>query len=157
MDNRCKIRLRFNTLCYAMFFEVSLIILILSKIFEGRSTGVLPYKAWLPYDYTAPIAYWLSTAQQLMTICISANVDIAFDTVFSGMMLRVCSTIDVFKHRFRVVLLNLKKARVDKNKQLVESKLLKQLENKLFADCVEYHLAIHRSAYLIYFIGGEKN
>ncbi|XP_014297060.1 odorant receptor 46a isoform X1 [Microplitis demolitor] len=70
----------------------------------------------------------------------SANVDIAYDTLFPGMMMQVCAQINVLKHRFRLTLDALENVSVDK----MDPVMVKTVEKKIFAECVEYHVEILR-------------
>lgn len=119
------------------------------KIFEERPIGVLPCRAWLPFDYSTPIIYWIASAQQLITIIMSCNVDIAYDTLVSGVMLQICSQVKILKHRYQLMLEKLEKIR--NNSEIFDEKILTTIEKKLFADCVEYHIAILRfEIYILY-------
>ncbi|KAK0171811.1 hypothetical protein PV328_005210 [Microctonus aethiopoides] len=132
--------IRFNALSYALLFEVSIVFYTAGKIFEERPIGVLPCRAWLPFDYSTPIIYWIASAQQLITIIMSCNVDIAYDTLVSGVMLQICSQVKILKHRYQLMLAKLEK--IHNNSEIFDEKILTTIEKKLFADCVEYHIAI---------------
>ncbi|XP_057331118.1 odorant receptor 33b-like isoform X2 [Microplitis mediator] len=133
--------IRFNTLAYIVFFEASVTVYTMGKIFEERPPGVLPCRAWLPYDYSNNIIiYWLTASQQLLTVVMTANVDIAYDTLFPGMMMQVCAQVHILKHRFRLTLDALENVSDDK----MDPVMVKTVEKKFFSECVEYHLEILR-------------
>ncbi|XP_057331115.1 odorant receptor Or1-like isoform X2 [Microplitis mediator] len=126
--------IRFNTLVYTVFFEVSVTVFTVGKIFEDRPPGVLPCRAWLPYDYSNNIIiYWVTASQQLLTIFMSANVDIAYDTLFPGMMMQVCAQLNVLKHRFRLTLDALENVSDDK----MDPVMAKTVEKKFFSEMVD--------------------
>ncbi|XP_034952089.1 odorant receptor Or1-like [Chelonus insularis] len=72
----------------------------------------------------------------------SANVDIAHDTLFPGMLLQICAQLNILKHRFKVMLNTLQKIHI--RDQIKQFETLKAIEKKLFADCVEHHVTILR-------------
>lgn len=42
----------------------------------SKSNGVLPYKAWIPYNYSTRKIYLTTYGQQLISVWITANIDI---------------------------------------------------------------------------------
>nr|AKO89999.1 odorant receptor 35 [Microplitis mediator] len=127
-------KIRFNTLAYIVFFEASVTVYTVGKIFEDRPPGVLPCRAWLPYDYSNNIIiYWMTASQQLLTVVMTANVDIAYDTLFPGMMMQVCIQINVLKHRFRLTLDALENISDDK----MDPVMVKTVEKKFFSEMVD--------------------
>ncbi|KAK0180245.1 hypothetical protein PV327_005910 [Microctonus hyperodae] len=138
--------IRFNVLSYASLFEISVVFYTVGKIFEDRPIGVLPCRAWLPFDYSTPIIYWIASAQQLITIIMSCNVDIAYDTFVSGVMLQICLQVKILKHRYQLMLAKLEEIRTS---EIYDEKISTVIEKKLFADCVEYHIAILRMVKIV--------
>uniref|UniRef100_A0A6V7JGG1 Odorant receptor n=1 Tax=Bracon brevicornis TaxID=1563983 RepID=A0A6V7JGG1_9HYME len=133
---------RFITLVYGGLTEVSVWYLALSTFFRGIPFGVLPYKAWTPYDYWEPVVYWCTYIQQLITLIVSANLNIGFDTIILGFIMQICTQFNIFRHRIQLAI-------SDFNQMLatmpdhVDHKTLFIYEQN-FVDCVKYHLAIFR-------------
>lgn len=61
----------------------------------------LLYRAWVPYNYSRPIAYWVSALGQLLAMYILAGVNVGFVLLFGGILFRICSLINIFKLRFK--------------------------------------------------------
>ncbi|XP_011311291.1 uncharacterized protein [Fopius arisanus] len=77
-------RIRFFTFLYGGVVEISVWIMSISAFFQGIPFGVLPYKVWLPFDYSQPILYWSTFCAQLFVITLGANICIGCDTVIPG-------------------------------------------------------------------------
>ncbi|XP_072762547.1 uncharacterized protein [Anoplolepis gracilipes] len=65
------------------------------NVFEGQ----LPYRIWIPYDYSSPIILWLTSIQELMILICGAIINIATETTVLGFCLQICAQIEILKHR----------------------------------------------------------
>ncbi|XP_008552200.2 odorant receptor 43a-like [Microplitis demolitor] len=86
-------------LCTALF-GVSLMVYVASS--ENISQHILFYRAWLPYNYSQPMAYWMTTTGQVLTIYILTIIYTVFILLFSGIMFNICAHINIFKYHLQV-------------------------------------------------------
>ncbi|XP_048504947.1 odorant receptor 46a-like [Athalia rosae] len=89
-----------NTLYFSVLSETTtiafLIIPLLTKSYEERT---LPFKAWLPFSLSRLTIYWLIYIQQSISILISTNLNVASDTLVSGLLVQACAQLDILKDR----------------------------------------------------------
>lgn len=100
-------------------------------IYYKNNTFTLPYSIKLPFDIDSLALYLPIYATEVISSC---GVTIIFvgDTLFSTIILFVCTRIDVLKYSL--------------DKSVEESKKT-EIEGKLFKDCVEYHKKILKYAH----------
>nr|WHS04415.1 odorant receptor 12 [Psyttalia incisi] len=102
--------------------------------------GVLPYKAWIPWDYSTPGMYWFLYWLQLITVVVGANVVSALDTLISGFMMLICAQFNIMKCRLERTIaefgseLSSKHERIGRNVEDI-------YERRIIA-CVKHHHAI---------------
>ncbi|XP_074110549.1 odorant receptor Or1-like [Cotesia typhae] len=113
---------------------------------EAKLPDVLPYRGWLPFNYSQPSIYLLTASQQMVTFFIGCYVDIGFDTLFPGMMLYVSAQINILEHRFKNAVKILHELEVKNS----DSELMKNSEKILIGDWVEDHNCVLRFSDYIY-------
>lgn len=63
--------------------------------------GHLPFKMWVPYDYTPPFLFWFTSIQELVALIFATIVNIATETTVLGFCLQICAQIEILKHRLQ--------------------------------------------------------
>ncbi|XP_072762244.1 odorant receptor 46a-like isoform X1 [Anoplolepis gracilipes] len=63
--------------------------------------GQLPYRMWVPYDYTSPFLLWFTSIQELVAITFGTIVNVATETTVLGFCLQICAQIEILKHRLQ--------------------------------------------------------
>lgn len=116
---------------------VGVTLFVLGKIIENGPQRILPYRGWLPYNYSQPVVYWLSAGQQALSMIIAGGVNAAFDTFFPGMMFLVCAQINIFKHRFKIMLNSLEINDNNNNNDIIDNDYRKV--NYIFGESVKHH------------------
>lgn len=110
---------------------------------------ILPFKCWLPYSLSTPVAYWISYAHQTIAHYYGANINIAFDAHFAALMMATCAQLQILKHRFHSM------HKIIENNQKSEDNFdnnQDELEKKLLADCTLHHLAIFQLSFIEFFL-----
>ncbi|CAD6225661.1 GSCOCT00013839001.3-RA-CDS, partial [Cotesia congregata] len=132
---------RFITFCYSTMTGVGVTLFVLGKMLENGPKKMLPYRGWFPYNYSHPLLYSLSAGQQALTMIIAGAVNAAYDTFFPGVMFLVCAQVNIFKHRFKVMLDSLEMEnyyeKINKNHEVDHRKV-----NCVFSECVRHHISI---------------
>lgn len=88
---------RFLTIFYSVATELAVWCMTIMTFFQEIPFGVLPYKAWIPYDYSGYRAYWFTFYLQLFSVVLAANFNIGFDSVIPGFILQICAQFNLLK------------------------------------------------------------
>ncbi|XP_044577574.1 odorant receptor 2a-like [Cotesia glomerata] len=91
--------IKFLSLFYmsSTFFGVTM--MTFATVSVNISRRELLYRAWVPYNYSRPIAYWVSALGQLLGMYILAGVNVGFVLLFSGILISTCSLINILLFR----------------------------------------------------------
>ncbi|XP_019885710.2 odorant receptor 46a-like [Camponotus floridanus] len=71
--------------------------------------GQLPFRMWVPYDYTSPFLFWLTSIQELVATIFGTIVNVATETTVLGFCLQICAQIEILKHRLQKMMKSSKK------------------------------------------------
>ncbi|XP_025156405.1 odorant receptor 46a isoform X1 [Harpegnathos saltator] len=61
--------------------------------------GILPYRAWLPYDSTLSLAFWITSIQQMISLVFATIISVGTETVVCGLFLQTCAQLEIFERR----------------------------------------------------------
>ncbi|CAL1679070.1 unnamed protein product [Lasius platythorax] len=103
----------------------------------------LPYRTWVPYDYTLPILFWITSIQEFMAIIFGTIVNVATETTVLGFCLQICAQLEILKHRL---------LRMAKEKEEETSRIsLNDASNETgrLSEHILHHLCIIRLAKMI--------
>ncbi|XP_063982157.1 odorant receptor Or1-like [Diachasmimorpha longicaudata] len=137
-------RIRLIFILYAGQLEIGVWFMSIFVYLQKLPFGVLPYKAWIPWDYSAPKMYWFLYWFQMISVIIGANVVSASDTLISGFMILICGQLNILKCRLERVIEEFG-IEADSKSKRIRSDLEKICERRITA-CVEYHCAIFEMA-----------
>ncbi|KAL6422681.1 hypothetical protein ACFW04_010725 [Cataglyphis niger] len=88
-----------NTLYCFVLVGSTCVCIALTSLFTNFRRGNLTYKAWLPFNYTSPMLFYLTYAHQLMSMATCALVNLACDCFICGLLLHICCQIEILEHR----------------------------------------------------------
>jgi len=71
--------------------------------------GELPYRMWVPYDYTSPLLFWFTSIQEVVAVIFGTIVNVATETTVLGFCLQICAQIEILKHRLQKMMKSSKK------------------------------------------------
>ncbi|KAH0549401.1 hypothetical protein KQX54_008940 [Cotesia glomerata] len=103
---------------------------------------VLPYRAWIPYNYSKPIIFQATAASQLITFFICAYIHVGFDTTYIGMMMCVSVQVCVLEHRLGKIIWNIKK--LISNDKTLDINDVQNACNTLIAEWIDHHNGLLR-------------
>lgn len=115
-------RYRLNAIYYAILVELSVMSLSFGGLLKAESHN-LPYRMWLPYNYTSSSAYIFIYTQQVVSLIVSAMIHVACDSFIWALLMYICSQIEIFNCRL---------------------KKIKHEKNKVTKLCIHYHNLIYR-------------
>ena len=115
-------RCRLNAIYFAILVELSVMSLSFGGLLKAENHK-LPYRMWLPYNYTSSSAYIFIYTQQVISLIIGAMIHIACDSFIWALLMYICSQIEIFNCRL---------------------KKIKHEKNKVTKLCIHYHNLIYR-------------
>ncbi|XP_031370968.1 odorant receptor 46a-like [Apis dorsata] len=124
MRDKCDKQARLNAIYYAILVELSVMSLSFGGLLKTESHK-LPYRMWLPYNYTSLSAYTFIYTQQVVSLIVSAMIHVACDSFIWALLMHICSQIEIFNCRL---------------------KKIKHEKNKVTKLCIHYHNLIYRLA-----------
>ncbi|KAK0179433.1 hypothetical protein PV327_005185 [Microctonus hyperodae] len=131
--------IRIFCLAYTIMCDVASSGTTFGRLFEIRRLNILPYRIYLPYNYSKPFLYRFTISLQFITVFIGSNIDAGFDTLFYGVMLQIISKINILKHRLKVTVTTLVEI-YDKKPCNIQD--YNEIEEKFFANWIKSHNAI---------------
>ncbi|XP_035718471.1 odorant receptor Or1-like [Vespa mandarinia] len=93
--------IRANTLHYAIMIETSVLSSILNSLLTDLQAKTLPFRAWIPYDYSSSIVFYLTYFYQMISMTACSLFHVAIDALFCGFLLQICCQIDKLKCRLK--------------------------------------------------------
>ncbi|XP_011311289.1 uncharacterized protein [Fopius arisanus] len=132
-------RIRLISWIYGGVVEASVWAMTISVFFQDIPYGDLPYKAWIPYNYSTPIFYWLTFCLQLLVVIFVANVACGFDTALLGFFMLVCAQFNILRDRLEKAVGELETAIVKSHEDIFGAM---EICERRIVDCVKYHRAI---------------
>ncbi|KAK0171696.1 hypothetical protein PV328_005117 [Microctonus aethiopoides] len=139
-----------NTVIYGVLSEITVFTNTVGTLFRDIPIGKLPYNTYIPWDYSQGFMYWLTYAYQIISVILSANVAIAYDTLVAGMIVQVSAKLNILKYRFSnfTILLDTILSTMpigDRHYNIIKLKI----ERKLLANYIKYHILIFKLASII--------
>ncbi|KAK0075266.1 hypothetical protein PV326_011743 [Microctonus aethiopoides] len=134
--------IRFYFLAYIIMCNMASSANTLGRLYGNRGLNILPYRIYLPYNYSSKqFLYQFTVLLQSITFFIAINIDVVFDTLFFGVMVQMISKINILKHRFQVTVTALAEIHDKKSLHMED---YKKIEDKLFTNWIKSHNAIIR-------------
>ncbi|XP_053998016.1 odorant receptor 13a-like [Hylaeus anthracinus] len=102
-----------NIIAYTIAMESCLVFMYASTITKDFKAKRLPYRAWIPYDYSSLFLFSITYIHQALSMTICTILDIACDNLFSGLLIHIYCVFEILGYRLR----NIKKYGKDSAKQ----------------------------------------
>ncbi|XP_071572213.1 odorant receptor 46a-like [Temnothorax nylanderi] len=116
-----------STLRYLMVILSAIISIIVTSVFTAFMSKNLTYKAWVPFNYSHPVLYFLVYCHQLIGMATSGIVNAGCEGMICGLLLHLCCQLEILEYR-------LTKMADDEN---------------ILRDCVYHHNRIFECAYTV--------
>lgn len=106
--------------------------------------GHLPYRVWLPYNYSTSPMFWITSVQQIITVIFVTIINVGTETLVFGLFLQTCAQFEIFESRLRKLVFN------KTNKMKNEIRYLEHLspspnkEKAIISKYVYHHLEIYK-------------
>ncbi|XP_063985099.1 odorant receptor Or1-like isoform X2 [Diachasmimorpha longicaudata] len=129
-------RIRNNATWYFCIVQCAVVMITISSVIQNIPNRTLPFKAWIPLNYSSNNVYWYIYYYQVIAHAAVAIISIAYDTMVPGIMLLTGAQLKIFK--FRCENMSAKVEREQRKFNL--SKVA--LENKILKESVCHHETI---------------
>ncbi|KAF3054602.1 Odorant receptor 023 [Nylanderia fulva] len=103
-EEECDIQMKFDRLIrsysinYTSLASVSATGALVGGVFHILEHQ-LPVRTWLPYDYTPPLLFWITSIQELVALIFCTIINVATVTTVLGFCLQICAQFEILKHR----------------------------------------------------------
>ncbi|XP_076179889.1 uncharacterized protein LOC143153026 [Ptiloglossa arizonensis] len=97
---------RWNTILYTMVVQSCLIWMFSATILTNFKNRTLTYRAWLPFDYSSYLLFSISYAHQTVGILFCALLNIACDSLCSGLLIHTNCQFEILRHRLQRIIKN---------------------------------------------------
>lgn len=94
---------RMNTLYYATLVELTCAFAVATSVFKDYRKDRLPFRAWLPFNYSSPILFRIAYVHQSISLTVGSVLHIACDSLICGLLMHICSQIEIFKCHLRKI------------------------------------------------------
>ncbi|KAL0112577.1 hypothetical protein PUN28_012112 [Cardiocondyla obscurior] len=111
--------------------------------------GHLPYRIWLPFNYSVRVFYILA-GHQMITLTFVATVSVAAEIMVYGFFLQTCAQLEIFEDRLRKLIIN----KTTNNKYQGNARSLNEEKTEI-SDCINYHLSIYKYAKTVNIVFNE--
>ncbi|XP_076377257.1 odorant receptor 4-like isoform X1 [Megalopta genalis] len=101
---------------------------VLVTLLMNFASRKLLYRVWLPFEYNSATIYSLVYLHHALTTVICVTAVVAYDTLFTGLMIQIYSQFEILRHRLRNVHRN---------------------ENDLVKHCARHHDHIYKFANMV--------
>ncbi|XP_011050240.1 PREDICTED: odorant receptor 94b-like isoform X2 [Acromyrmex echinatior] len=86
---------------YLTLVGSAVVVVIISSIFMDLSKGNLTYRAWIPFDYSTPIAFTFVYTNQMIGMSCSGLVNVACESLVCGFLLHICCQFEILEYRLK--------------------------------------------------------
>ncbi|XP_071631606.1 uncharacterized protein [Temnothorax longispinosus] len=88
-----------STLRYLMVILSAIISIIVTSVFTAFMSKNLTYKAWVPFNYSHPVLYFLVYCHQLIGMATSGIVNAGCEGMICGLLLHLCCQLEILEYR----------------------------------------------------------
>ncbi|XP_067207945.1 putative odorant receptor 85d isoform X1 [Linepithema humile] len=92
-----------NTLYYAILVELTCAFALTTSYFRDYRKQRLAFRAWLPFNYSSPMLFQIAFLHQFTSLIIGSILHIACDSLICGLLVHICSQIEILECHLRKV------------------------------------------------------
>ncbi|XP_032667591.1 uncharacterized protein LOC116842453 [Odontomachus brunneus] len=105
--------------------------------------GILPHRAWVPYDVNLSLPFWITSILQIISLIFTTIIDVGTETVIFGLFLQTCAQLEIFERRLYKLVINKTAARLS---GAHERCFLPNYKEELISSYIHHHLSIYQYA-----------
>ncbi|NP_001164399.1 odorant receptor 92 [Nasonia vitripennis] len=92
--------IRYVTLSSLVLVEITAITFLIPPFFQPENNRTLPFKIWLPYDYSMDKLFWITYFPESITIILASLISVSSNTLIFGFLIEACGQFELLNHRF---------------------------------------------------------
>ncbi|XP_018058152.1 PREDICTED: odorant receptor Or1-like [Atta colombica] len=101
--------------------------------------GHLPYRIWLPYNYTVSM-FGIISIHQIITLIFATLINVGTETLVFGLILQTCAQFEILESRLHKLIINKTVKYLGRESSLSN-------ENEIgLSECIHHHLNIYKYA-----------
>ncbi|EFN79916.1 Odorant receptor 46a, isoform A [Harpegnathos saltator] len=108
--------------------------------------GILPYRAWLPYDLTLSFAFWITSIQQMMSVTFATIISTGTETLVFGLFLQTCAQLEIFERRLHKLVIGRTAGKAAGGQPECSSADPPLHEKEMISGYIRHHLGIYEYA-----------
>lgn len=89
-----------------MLIVITAFYITLISLFTDFRRRNLAFKAWFPFDYSVSVIYYFLYAHQMFSMLFTSFLNVACDSLFSGLLLHLSCQIEILEYRLSKVTSN---------------------------------------------------
>ncbi|XP_018374284.1 PREDICTED: odorant receptor 4-like [Trachymyrmex cornetzi] len=119
--------IQINTRRFICLGTVTCLCVVLTSLSVNFRIKKLTYRAWLPFDYSSTLLFYLMYAHQLICLIAGGFLNIGCDTLICGLLVHICCQIEILIYRLKNIV----------------------SYSNVLRDCVHQHYHIFRLAFIV--------
>ncbi|XP_076377271.1 odorant receptor 46a-like isoform X3 [Megalopta genalis] len=106
-EEEMNIKMRFdkvieeNAIQFMWLVQASMMLVWVSTPIMESKNRKLPFRAWIPYNYSSATLYMVTYLYQYVTLTLDTMMHIGCDSLFSGLLICVYCQLEILKHRLQ--------------------------------------------------------
>ncbi|XP_039309010.1 odorant receptor 46a isoform X2 [Solenopsis invicta] len=96
--------IQINTWRFVHLGIITVSSVILSSLLINFRNRKLTYKAWLPFDYSSAILFYITFTHQMTSLVAAMFINIGCDTLICGLLVHICCQIEILTYRLRKIM-----------------------------------------------------
>ncbi|XP_019698821.2 odorant receptor 46a isoform X1 [Harpegnathos saltator] len=105
--------------------------------------GVLPYRAWLPYDSTLSLAFWITSIQQMTSLIFATIINVGTETLVFGLFLQTCAQLEILERRLHKLVIDRTAGKAAGGQRKWSSVAPPLREKGMISGYIHHHLRIY--------------
>ncbi|XP_078032561.1 uncharacterized protein LOC144467574 [Augochlora pura] len=89
---------------YVFMSEACIVMILLTTLITNGKNRILPYRLWIPFDYSAPAVYAAIFFFQATSVIVASLMNVTYDALFSGLMFCIHSQLEILGLRLQNVI-----------------------------------------------------
>ncbi|XP_076377243.1 odorant receptor 49b-like isoform X1 [Megalopta genalis] len=106
-EEEMNIKMRFdkiieeNAIQFMWLVQATMMLVWVSTPVMEAKNRKLPFRAWIPYNYSSATLYMVTYLYQYVTLTLDTMMHIGCDSLFSGLLICVYCQLEILKHRLQ--------------------------------------------------------
>lgn len=91
---------RYVTLASLLLVEITAMTFLIQPFFQPKNNRTLPFKIWLPYDYSMDKLFWITFLPESISLMLASLISVSSNNLIFGFLIEACGQFELLNHRF---------------------------------------------------------